>query len=163
MTILAKPFNQIHIALEEFRIIKWQVSCCNGNSPFICSCVRFPVSIYDLKQGGHCFWRMTQEDDFLTFLYIEAHVVKQYSSICVGSFQTFNLKNLITGFTFHLEYNAWIFSAGRTYFLNSEFLQHLFTTCCLLTFSNISRETTYKLFKLLALFLSLLALVLCLF
>jgi len=38
-------------------------------------------------------------------------IIKKHSAISINSFQSLNFKNLVAGFTFHLENDAWIFTA----------------------------------------------------
>ena len=105
---------------------------------------------------------MTKEHHLLTFLDVEVNVIEEHCTVCVYRFQTIHFENLISRFAIHLENDARIFATRRTNLLYIQFLQHLLSTCSLLTLSHIGRETADKLFQFLTLLFGFLTLILCL-
>ena len=109
--ILRKPIDKIHIAVEVFSIVEWQISCCNGYAPIVSTSLGFSLTIDNIEQSRHCFRIARQEHYFLFFLDIEVHVVEQYCSVFINGFQVFYFQDLVSWLALHLEDDAWIFTA----------------------------------------------------
>ena len=105
---------------------------------------------------------MREEYHLLALLDVEVYIVEENCSVLIASLQAFNLQNLVTWFTIHLEDDSRILTARRTNLLNVQLLQHLLAGCGLLTLSYIGRESADELLQLLLLLLSLHLLVLSL-
>ena len=159
---LSQPVNQVQLALEELRIVQWQIGRGDGNAPVVGSCLSLAVAVDNLKEGCHSSGVVTQEYHLVTLLYGEADIVKQDCSVLHGSLQAFHLQNLVTRFALHLEDNAGILSGRRLDFLHVQLLQHLLSAGSLLTLGHIGRESADELLQLLLLLLGLSLLVLSL-
>ena len=161
-TILAEPLHEVQVAVEERRVVEWEVGGGDGDAPLIGAGVSLAVAVDNLKECRHRLGVMAEEHRLLPFLDIEVHMVKQYRTVRVHCLQVMDLKDLVAWLPFHLEDDARIFAARRADFLHGELLQHLLARRGLLALGDIGRETADKLLQLLALLLGFEALVLCL-
>ena len=104
---------------------------------------------------------MAKEHNFVPLLDLEIHIVEKHFPIDTCT-ESLHLKDFITRLAIGSEDDSRVAARRWLDFLDIEFFQHLLATCSLLRLGNIGAETLNKLEQLLALFLSLLVLLLLL-
>ena len=106
----AEPVHEVHVALEELRVVERQICCGDGYTPFECAGLRFAVAVYDFEEGSHSLRVVAQEHHLLSLFDVEAHVVEEHCAVVVHGLQSFHFQNLVARLALHLEYDSRIFA-----------------------------------------------------
>ena len=161
-SVLREPVEHIEVGVEEFSVVERQIGGGDGDTPREGTRCRLLVAVDNLKESGHGTRVVTDKDDLLFFLHLEAHVVEEHRSVLGHGLEVLDFENLVAGLALHLEDDAGIAAGGRLDFLHIELFEHLLARGGLAAFGHIGREATDELFQFLLLLFGLLTLVLCL-
>ena len=105
---------------------------------------------------------MTEEHGFLSFLDSEAEVFEQHCTIGFNCCESLHLEYLVACFTFHLKYNARVFTCRGLNVCHIEFFEHLLARSGLLALGCIGTEAANEFLEFAFLLLGFCLLVLCL-